>query len=130
MKKRKYGNKKIITNDGEFDSKVEYNRWLVLRDAEMKGEISNLRRQVEYTLVPVQYKTVVKHYKRSDKAVIRVAERAVKYIADFVYNKPDGQLVVEDVKGYRDEKYPIKRKLMLYFHGIYITEVQKASAPI
>ncbi|GAB4464458.1 MAG: hypothetical protein OHK0044_01870 [Burkholderiaceae bacterium] len=51
----------------------------------------------------------------------RVVERAVKYIADFVYTK-DGKMVVEDTKGCRTRDYVIKRKLMLYVHGIRILE--------
>ena len=43
-------------------------------------------------------------------------------MADFTYWKGD-QRVVEDTKGHRTEKYIIKRKLMLYVHGIRIREV-------
>ena len=41
----------------------------------------------------------------------------------------NGKIVVEDVKGYRDPssagyaKFVLKRKLMLYVHGIIIKEV-------
>ena len=35
----------------------------------------------------------------------------------------DKALVVEDAKGMRTKEYIIKRKLMLYVHGIAITEV-------
>lgn len=51
-------------------------------------------------------------------------ERSVKYIADFVYtDKATGQTVVEDTKGVRTKEYIIKRKLMLYLHGIRIKEI-------
>ena len=59
----------------------------------------------------------------------KVFERAVKYRADFVYKDKNGETVVEDVKGYRDPssagfaKFVLKRKLMLYVHGIRIREV-------
>ena len=49
-------------------------------------------------------------------------ERGVYYIADFVYYR-DGEYVVEDAKGVRTKEYIIKRKLMLYVHGIKIKEV-------
>ena len=63
-------------------------------------------------------------------------ERAGLYIADFVYLKcfcDDDELrgggripkklVVEDTKGHRTKEYVIKRKLMLWIHGIKITEI-------
>jgi hypothetical protein len=37
-----------------FDSTSEYNRWLQLLDMQRRGEISDLRRQVEYELIPRQ----------------------------------------------------------------------------
>lgn len=47
------------------------------------------------------------------------------YYADFVYDK-DGETIVEDVKAskyFQTDVYKIKRKLMLYIHGIKIKEV-------
>jgi hypothetical protein len=127
----KYGNKKVVTAEGEFASKVEYHRWLFLQEAAKNGEIFNLRRQVEYQLLPTQYRTELKKLKYGRvKAVQRVAERKVCYIADYVYEKADGQLVVEDTKGFHDDKYPLKRKMMLFFHGIPIREVKRATEPI
>lgn len=43
------------------------------------------------------------------------------YIADFVYTE-NGKKVVEDVKGCRTEVYKLKKKMVLYFHGIKIKE--------
>ncbi len=59
----------------------------------------------------------------------RCIEKSCVYKADFVYRNKDGQLVVEDSKGYRDPssatyaKFVIKRKLMLWRYGIKITEL-------
>lgn len=128
-KRRKYGNRTISNALGEFDSKGEYQRWLFLLDAQKSGLITNLRRQVEYILLPTQYKTEIVHLKTKDKEVQRVAERAVTYIADFVYEK-DGIVVAEDFKGFPDDKYPIKRKMMLYFHGIAVREVKRPAEAI
>ncbi len=50
----KYKNKKIETEDGVFDSKKEYRRWLVLKELEERGEISNLKRQERWVLIPSQ----------------------------------------------------------------------------
>ena len=47
----------------------------------------------------------------------------MKYIADFVYYDRDGNLVVEDAKGFRTDLFRLKKKMMMYFKGIEIKEV-------
>lgn len=42
----------------KYDSKKEYDRWLELQLLEKAGEISELRRQVEFELIPAKYETV------------------------------------------------------------------------
>ena len=51
-----------------------------------------------------------------------MVERAVKYVADFVYEEDSGT-VVEDTKGFKTPDYIIKRKLMLLQYGVRIKEV-------
>ena len=110
----KYGAKKIIVDGESFDSRMEARRWRELMLLQRAGEISELERQVKYTLIPAQ--------KNEAGSVI---ERAAVYIADFVYvDKRTGETVVEDVKGARTKEYIIKRKLMLYRYGIRVREVQ------
>lgn len=118
---RKYGNKKIIDGNEVFDSKKEYKHWCDLKILEKAGMISNLQRQVKYTLVPVQREPDTKGPKGG---IIKgkVIEREVAYFADFVYLK-DGETIVEDTKGVRTKEYVIKRKLMLERHGIRIKEI-------
>lgn len=60
-----------------------------------EGLIHGLKLQTPFTLVPKQK-----------------GERSVKYVADFMYTLPSGEIVVEDVKGVRTKDYTIKRKLM------------------
>lgn len=105
----KYHNQKTVCNGILFDSKHEAERWQDLLLAERANVISNLRRQVKYELIPTQY-TDTK------------TERAVNYVADFVYEE-DGKTVVEDAKGVPTKEYIIKRKLMLFRYGIEIREV-------
>lgn len=110
----KYRAKKVVVDGETFDSRMEARRWRELRLLRCAGEISELERQVKYTLVPAQ----------KDGAG-RVIERAVVYIADFVYvDKRTGEAVVEDVKGYKTKEFIIKRKLMLWVHGIRVKEVR------
>lgn len=105
----KYKNHKVETDEGTFDSKKEYKRWQELKILERGGKITKLQRQVPYLLVPTQ---------RTET----VTERAVKYIADFVYER-DGKIIVEDTKGFKTPEYIIKRKLMLFFYGIEVREI-------
>lgn len=77
---------------------------------EKAGAIQNLQRQVKYQLIP------------SQKIAGKVVERACGYVADFVYDQ-GGETVVEDTKGVKTPEYIIKRKLMLWVHGIRINEV-------
>ena len=117
----KYNSKKVELDGLKFDSKKEAKRYSELILLERAGKIKNLQAQVKYELIPNQ----------RDMSG-RVIERAVVYIADFVYtdiSTPVHRLVVEDVKGYRNAKggayalYVIKRKLMLHKYGIRITEI-------
>lgn len=127
---RKYNNKKSIVDGINFDSKKEAKRYEVLKALEKAGVIHDLQRQVKYMLIPAQYERTDEIYtKGKDKGKPkkgRLIERECAYYADFVYYR-DGKLIVEDVKGYRDGQaynlFVIKRKLMLYVHGIIVKEL-------
>ena len=124
--KNKYYNTKTKTSDGNvFDSGKEARRWEQLLLLAKAGEITNLRRQVEYELLPNQYETYERYGKRGQrlKDGVRLVERKVEYVADFVYTTKTGETVVEDTKGVKTKDYIIKRKLMLAVHSIRIKEV-------
>ena len=101
---------KFRNQKGElYHSGKEANRATVLYMWEKCGEITDLVEQPEFLLIPTQE-----------------GERAVKYIGDFGYTVVlTGEKVVEDVKSEITRKTPayvIKRKLMLWIHGIKILE--------
>ena len=123
----KYGNKKVVVGGEVFDSQREYYRYKALKQFEISGIIRDLRRQVVYELIPAQREKSTRVYKKGRKKGQpipgKVIEKAVNYVADFVYIvNYDGKEVVEDAKGMRTKDYVIKRKLMLYIHGIKIQE--------
>lgn len=122
--RNKYKNKKVERDGFLFDSQREADRWTYLCQLMDAGVITELDRQVTFELLPAQYEfdTVGK---RGGKERGKCIERAVKYIADFVYKDHLGRTIVEDVKGYTrtNPDYIIKRKLMLYIHGIRVKEV-------
>ena len=103
----KFNAKKVVVQGETFDSLAEARRWRDLTWLERGGIIKGLTRQVEDG---------------------KLVERSVTYIADFVYQDENGQLVVEDVKGYKKgpayNVFAIKRKLMLQVFGIHVREVQ------
>lgn len=127
-KRSKYNARKTTIDGIIFDSSHEASRYCELKLLQRAGKISDLRLQVEYELIPAQYKTVVEYTPKTHKPknVQKLIERKLSYIADFVYNQ-DGKMVVEDAKGYKNgtayDVFVIKRKLMLYIHGIQIVEV-------
>ncbi len=129
MKKNysKYKAKKVIVDGIRFDSQKEANHYCELKMLEKAGKIKNLQLQVPYELIPAQYqeeKLITKRGK--EKAIKKLIERKVVYIADFVYLQ-DEETVVEDVKGYRQAGayalFVLKRKLMLKEYGIKVKEV-------
>lgn len=120
----KYGNIETDVDGITFDSQKEANRYCELRLLERAGAISDLQTQVKFELIPAQYKTVERYGKKGKrlKDSQKLIESGVSYYADFVY-KENGKTVVEDTKGKRTKEYIIKRKLMLYIHGIRIKEL-------
>ena len=118
----KYRARKTTIDNITFDSKKEAMRYVFLRDSQKRGDISHLQMQVKYVLIPAQYECD-RTGRFAGKIRGRLLEREVSYRADFVYIDGNGREVVEDVKGMRTPEYRIKRKLMLFIHGIRITEV-------
>ena len=106
----KYRNKKTEVDGILFDSKKEANRFLVLKGMEESGEISHLERQIKFILI--------KGERWSDGK----KHRDTVYVADFVYQK-DGDMVVEDVKGFRTPVYKLKRELMKFMYSLEVKEV-------
>lgn len=101
----KFNAVKKEVNGREFDSTLEGARAIELQWSESQGLISDLKYQVPFEIVPKQG-----------------GESAVFYVADFTYLDENGTYIVEDVKGHRTAVYRLKRKLMLYVHGILILE--------
>jgi hypothetical protein len=115
----KYRNKKVSIDGITFDSIRERERYIVLRQMQKSGEISDLRCGESYVVVPKS-----------------VNFRQVKYKVDFVYVK-DGKEIFEDVKpkfkSLKSERkyknsgayrvFKIKQKLMLHVHNILVLEV-------
>ena len=109
--KSKYNNSKVRYQGLTFDSKKEFEYYLLLKDKEKRGLVFNIKRQVPLEIQPAfTDKTGVKH-------------RAIIYKADFVYtDRLTGTTRYIDVKGFKTEVYKLKKKLLAY-KNIIIEEV-------
>lgn len=96
----KYGNVRVQSDDGLFDSKAELRRWCDLKILERAGQIANLERQVRFPL--------------SINGV-----HVCDYVADFVFFE-NGERVVEDRKGVQTDVFRLKSKLMLALYSIKV----------
>ena len=102
-KRSKYGNVKIETEDGRFDSKHEAAVYEGLKLRARAGEIKAIGRQVTFYL-----------------------PGGVKYVADFVVWDAGGGMQVLDAKSQatcKDKVYRLKKRLMMAEYGIEIKEV-------
>ena len=134
--RNKYGARKTRVDGIEFDSKREADRYRELKLLEKAGRIDGLRLQVKFELIPAQYEDTGETYKRGEKAgqpKKRLIERAITYIADFVYFETEPVIVngiktkraindrwiVEDVKGMRTKEYILKRKMFRFRYPDY-----------
>ena len=116
-KKRKYNNQPDQRGNVHFDSQKEARRYDELLMLQTAQKIRNLKLQPQFTLQE-SYLTP-----EGDRV------RAIRYVADFSYEVPEGEgqwrLVVEDVKSKatKTKQYEMKRKMMLNRFGIKIEEV-------
>lgn len=110
----KYKNNKVTVDGITFDSQLEANRYFELKLLYKAGEISQLRLQPEFELIPA--------FRKNGKAY-----RKTMYRADFMYfDKKTGKYIVEDTKGFKTDVYKLKRKLFEFkYPGLTISEVTR-----
>lgn len=89
-----------------FDSKKEARRYAFLREREKLGEVSEIQVHVKFVL---QEGFVAKDGKKI---------RPITYTPDFLYREY-GDLVAEDVKGWKEPVYLLKKKLFMYKFPMY-----------
>ena len=106
----KYHNIKTYVDNILFDSIAEAEYYIYLKSEEKMGHISDLQLQVPFMLQS--------SYKNNRGQRIR----AIKYIADFVFNR-DGEKVIVDVKGKQTEAFKIKWKMLGMKYPDYILEI-------
>ncbi|WP_026676761.1 DUF1064 domain-containing protein [Fictibacillus gelatini] len=94
----KYGAKKTVVDGIEFDSKLESQYYLYLKERQAKGEIEAFTLQPRYVLQEA--------FKKNGKTY-----RKIEYVADFEVVHPGGAVEAVDIKGVCTPDFAIKRKL-------------------
>jgi len=107
VKKHKYNAIQVDCDGYKFASKLEYSRYLWLKEWLRNGKILNLEVHPRYDL----------HTINDTKVCV--------YEADFRYSVQGepSKAVVEDVKGFRTDIFKLKKKWIKLEHGIEVREV-------
>ena len=127
-----FGNKYYKTKKVErfgivFDSTPEADCYEILREAEKRGRISDLKLKEVFTLIPRQTESVEVKLKTKTKIVEAFREHPLTYESDFTYFQ-DGKRIIIDVKGdWVTEDYRIKRKVARWV-GYPISECHDPTA--
>jgi len=111
LKYNKYSNKKVTIDGYKFDSKREAKRYTELKLLLRGKKIHDLVLQPSYVL-----QCAFKHDNKT--------HRSIKYVADFKYTQ-NGEVIVEDVKGFKTDIYNLKKKLFLFRYGEEVTFREK-----
>lgn len=117
----KYGNQKITIDNITFDSTGEGLRYKELKLLEKTGQITDLQLQKKFIIVP-EIREPDTVGPRGGVKKGKLIQSAAYYIADFVYYDKNGELIVEDFKGFKTDLYKLKKKLMKYIYDIDIKE--------
>ena len=124
----KYWNKPVWHDGIKFASGKEGDYYLYLKQLQENHEISNLRMQVPYEIIPAIWGTKIQHLKTKTKEKKYSIQKATHYVADFVYiDTATGKEHVVDVKGKTaplTEGFKLKQKLMRYMNGITVEIVR------
>jgi hypothetical protein len=100
MLKHKFKAKPTETDGIKFSSKKEAKRYNNLKTLQNIGEVIFFLRQVPFHL-----------------------PGGVKYVCDFFIFWANGEVTIEDVKGFKTETYKAKKKMVEAIYPIIISEV-------
>jgi len=113
MVRSKYRAQPTTVDGIRFHSKAEARRYRELQRLEQAGEIvGEIERQPPFPL-----------YLEDAYTDQRVC--VCTYLADFLYTRADGEVVVEDVKGFDTPMSKLKRKMVAASYGIKVQVVWK-----
>jgi len=100
MIKHKFKARRTNVDGIKFSSKKEANRYNILKLLQKSGDILFFLRQVPFHL-----------------------PGGVKYVCDFLIFWANGDVTIEDVKGFKTEIYKAKKKMVEALYPVEISEV-------
>lgn len=116
---RKFANQPTVIDGHKFDSKREGNRYQELKILERAGEIANIELQPKFPLSILG--TDGKHRDIKIRSKGYPNGRRCSYRADFRFQcLRTGRQIVEDVKGYDDDRGRFKRAVVECIYEIEI----------
>lgn len=107
-KRPKYRNTPTTLDGLAFHSKREAKRYQALKLLEASGAIRHLELQTKYRI--------------EVNGVLICTYTADFRYAEFNRKEQRWDLIVEDVKGFANDRWPMKKKLMRACHGIQVRE--------
>ena len=114
-----------------YDSKTEYQRYCHLDLLKRGGQITELRRQVTFELRWKQggepaIMVFTNHYGGEPAIMVgKNRDKVSVYTPDFVYKNKAGDLIIEDVKGYRDENSKFRIRVFESLYNVDVVIVKK-----
>lgn len=100
MLRHKFHAKRTEVDNIKFSSKKEAKRYNILKLLQKSGDILFFLRQVPFHL-----------------------PGGVKYVCDFLIFWANGEVTIEDVKGFKTESYKAKKKMVEAIYPVEISEV-------
>jgi hypothetical protein len=100
MLRHKFKAKRTEVDNIKFSSKKEANRYNILKSLQNIGKVLFFLRQVPFHL-----------------------PGGVKYVCDFLIFWANGEITIEDVKGFKTESYKAKKRMVEALYPIEILEV-------
>lgn len=97
----KYGNIKVIVDNIKFDSKMESDYYVYLKEQKRKNLIKDFELQPIFVLQP--------SFKKNGKTY-----RKIEYRADFKIIHNDGSISIVDIKGMETTEFKLKQKIFEY----------------
>ena len=125
MRKNKYNRKKSVYDGIEFDSTLERDRYIFLKDQEKKGVIKDIKLQVNFMLQEGFVSNSIFTKKGNPSKISDIT-----YTPDFVFLMvKTGDCWIEDAKGMKTEPYQLRKKLLLkqlqLEENVYFREVTR-----
>ena len=108
----------------KYDSKKEFDRWIELQMIERAGLVTELRRQVEYELIPAKYETVVVKHRTVKQWLVFTSPGSgtsfdtKKEAIEFCKSKG---LLLKDI-GYITKEVPVYKVVCIEKNAVYTAD--------